>query len=157
MMIREPLIPADEDYRLHDGLHYRHLWQETPDTWKCPSCGRTKYQVMRWAKRFPKSPDSFMGWVAPLHRHHDHSVGYFQPGKPRFPQATICDQCNSCDGAAKRKLNLPSDFSFSPEEISLFIVATPHGKHSINFDVARSVYQRLVSTALQDAAFLPGK
>ena len=136
-------VPTYEDYYHHDGLHYRHLWQEIGDTWTCPGCGRTKYQIMRWARRSPKSPNSFMGWVAPLHRHHDHSVGYFERGQPRFPQTTICDQCNASDGAAKRKLKLRSNFSFSPQEIALFVLATPHGKHVINFDVALSIYNGL--------------
>lgn len=140
-------VPTYEDYYHHDGLHYRHLWQEIGDTWTCPGCGRTKYQIMRWAKRFPKSPNSFMGWVAPLHRHHDHSVGYFERGQPRFPQTTICDQCNASDGAVKRKLKLPSNFSFSPQEIALFVLATPHGKHVINFDVALSIYNGLASNS----------
>lgn len=82
-----------------------------------------------------------MGWMAGLHRHHDHSTGdAIDLGQGRFPGTVICDQCNAADGLAKRKLGLPSDFSFSPTEIGRFIIATPYGKHKIDYDKARSVY-----------------
>ena len=61
----------------------------------------------------------------------------------RFPMTTICDQCNSSDGAAKRKLKLPKAFSFSPQEIGRFVKATPHGKHEIDYDVAKEIYESL--------------
>jgi len=61
----------------------------------------------------------------------------------RFPETVICDQCNSADGAAKRKLRLPKDFSFAPYEIAMFVTAIPHGKHKINFDAARAIYEAI--------------
>ncbi|OZY85151.1 hypothetical protein CBP51_14265 [Cellvibrio mixtus] len=63
--------------------------------------------------------------------------------KARFPDAVICLQCNSADGAVKRKLKLHKEFSFSPEELSLFIKATPHGKHEIDYEIARAIYTGL--------------
>ena len=139
-------VPTEEDYQLHDGLHYRHLWCAAGDDWLCPGCGRTKYQIMRWTKRFPNSPNAFMGWVAALHRHHDHSVGCSEQGISRFPAVVICGQCNSADGAVKRKLKLPRNFSFSPEEIRLFVKSAPHGKHEINYAMAAMIYSSLVFT-----------
>lgn len=134
--------PTFEEFLGHDGLHYYQLWKEVGNQWCCPSCKRTKYEIMRWAKRFPNKPNSFWGWVAPLHRHHDHSASFIG-SNARFPVTTICDQCNSSDGVAKRRLNLPSNFSFSPEEIAFFVTSTPHGKHKVDFSIALMIYDEL--------------
>ncbi|MCY1167245.1 hypothetical protein D9M73_72040 [compost metagenome] len=48
-----------------------------------------------------------MGFTVTLAGHHCHGVG-------RFPETLICSDCNSADGAAKRKLGLPTDWSFTP-------------------------------------------
>lgn len=135
-------VPTLEEFRSHDGLHYKNLWREVGDGWFCLSCKRSKYEIMRWAKRFPNSPNAFWDWVAPLHKHHDHSAPYMS-NQGRFPMTTICDQCNSSDGAAKRKLKLPRDFSFSPQEIGCFVKATPHGKHEIDYEMAKAIYVSL--------------
>lgn len=82
--------------------------------------------------------------MAPLHRHHDHSVELLSNGQPRFPQTTICDQCNVADGAAKRRIKLPKNFSFSPMEIAAFVVAVPHDKHTINYEMAHAIYLALL-------------
>ena len=140
-------IPTLKEYREHDGLHYRNLWLKIDDAWACPGCGRTKYQIMRWAKRFPNSPMAFMGWVAALHRHHDHSVGLYRNRPGRFSPTVICDQCNSADGAVKRRLKLPATFSFAPTEIRMFVRATPHSPHSIDFDVALAIYTSIIAAS----------
>ncbi|PKV11380.1 hypothetical protein CVO74_20175 [Xanthomonas prunicola] len=57
----------------------------------------------------------------------------------------ICDQCNSADGAAKRRHKLPANFSFSPTEIGSFVTAVPHGAHTINYETALAIYQWLAS------------
>lgn len=81
-----------------------------------------------------------MGWVAALHRHHDHSEGYFRQKAGRFPETVICSSCNSADGAAKRQLKLPKNFSFSPGEIGTFVIATPHEGHAVDLDAAHLTY-----------------
>lgn len=81
-----------------------------------------------------------MDWVAALHNHHDHSADYMDIGTYRFPATLICGQCNSADGTVKRKLKLPKDFSFPPQEMREFIKATPHGKHEIDYERARSIF-----------------
>ena len=135
-------IPSYEDFMNHDGLHYHHLWKEVGHSWSCPSCPRSKYQIMRWTKRFPDKKNSFMGWVAALHRHHDH-FGDLPGATPRFQRTVICDQCNSSDGSAKRRLKLPQHFSYSPAEIGIFVTATPHTKHTIDLQLALTIYQQL--------------
>ena len=137
-MIRR--IPTHQEYLAYDGAHTHRLWAEVGPNWVCPACNRSKFQVLRWTTRFPKSPKAFQDWMAPLHRHHDHSAGVFSNRCSRFPETIICDQCNAADGAAKRKLKLPKNFSFSPAEIAVFVVATPHDKHAINYEMAYEIY-----------------
>lgn len=138
--------PSYEDYRNHTGLHYHRLWKATGDDWSCPGCGRNKFQIMRWTIRFPNTQDAFMDWVAALHKHHDHSVDYMSLGVPRFPETLICDQCNSADGTVKRMLKLPKNFSFSPQEMRVFIEATPHGKHKIDYERALNLFTILMNS-----------
>jgi hypothetical protein len=81
--------------------------------------------------------------MAGLHTHHDHSQGYVDIGRGRFAEIVICDQCNAADGQAKWRLGLPQDFSFTPSEIRQFVTAEPHGKHKIDYERARSIYESL--------------
>lgn len=138
--------PTYEDYRNHTGLHYHRLWKATGDNWICPGCGRSKFQIMRWTLRFPNTQGAFMDWVAALHKHHDHSADYMGFGVPRFPETLICDQCNSADGTVKRMLKLPKNFSFSPQEMQIFIGATPHGKHEIDYERALELFTILMNS-----------
>lgn len=141
-------VPTWEEFLAYDGAHTKLLWKESGPDWVCPACGRNKFQVLRWTKRFPGSKGAFMGWIAPLHKHHDHGHDWLRStsSPARFPQTLICDQCNAADGVAKRKLGLPSDFSFSPVEISAFVKAQAHGKHTIDYGVARAIYEAIQLT-----------
>jgi hypothetical protein len=147
--------PTREDYLAFDGAHCHALWSSLGDDWRCPACRRTKFEILRWTKRRPSALQDplrtpYMGWLAALHTHHDHSVdnfgfdgnGMFLPplGPPRFESAVICDHCNTADGTAKRRLVLPPDWSFSPGEIRQFVTATPHAGHKIDFQMARDIY-----------------
>jgi hypothetical protein len=136
-------IPTLEEFYSYTGLHCHQLWKQVGEHYICPACKRNKFQILRWATRFPNKPAAFKDWVAVLHRHHDHSQGIMRKNQARFPDAIICDQCNSSDGAVKRKLKLHKEFSFSPEELGLFIKATPHGKHEIDYEIARAIYTGL--------------
>jgi len=136
-------VPTLDDFLDYKGAHCHQLWTQVGPDWRCPSCQRSKFEQLRWTTRFPGSPHAFKGWIAVLHRHHDHSVGFMERGVRRFSETVICDQCNAADGAAKRKLKLPEKFSYSPQEISLFVVANPHSKHTIKYEVAAEIYERL--------------
>ena len=145
--------PSRDDFRFYDGAHTKSLWGSVGEEWECPGCGRTKFELLRWARRKDVTNLSrgvFWGWLAPLARHHDHGAEYtlgkediYRDGTPRFSNTIICDQCNSADGAAKRKLQLPRDFSFSPAEIRQFVVARPHDKHQIDYEKALEIYKRI--------------
>jgi hypothetical protein len=142
-------IPTYEEYYSYNGAHCHQLWAELSDVWRCPSCCRTKFEIMRWTTRYIKAPDGsrtpYKGWMAGLHKHHDHSQGLSCYNQGRFKTVIVCDQCNSSDGVAKRRLVLPRSFSFSPSEIGEFIVVAPHTKHTINLDVAQKVYDNTCS------------
>ena len=147
MVIR---VPTMEEFLAYDGAHTKLLWQRMGPDWRCPSCRRNKYEILRWTTRFPKSAAPYMGWVAPLHGHHDH--GSDSPGsgiRSRFPETIICDQCNSADGAAKRKLKLPSNFSFSPMEIGRFVKPQPHGPHTIDYQLAQALYEAIRLSSME--------
>ena len=139
-------IPTTEEFQKYTGAHCHRLWAEVGDHWICPGCRRNKFQILRWTTRFPNSPSKFQDWHAGLHKHHDHSVPFMSQKKPRFEQTIICDQCNSSDGAAKRKLSLPKDFSFSPFEIMCFVEPKPHGRHVINHEAARQLFQSIANS-----------
>jgi hypothetical protein len=151
-----PLVPSLGDYRAFDGAHCHVIWRSLSDSWRCPGCGRTKFEIMRWTKRTPPGrTESYMGWLAAFHEHHDHGSdrfgfaadGSFLPqGPERFPRAIICDHCNAADGSAKRKLGLPSNWTFSPGEIRQFVTARPHRGHVISFEAARAIYDKAQHT-----------
>lgn len=136
-------IPTQDEFAAYKGAHCFQLWASTASDWRCPGCDRNKFELLRWTTRFPRSPKAFKDWMAGLHRHHDHSVDHFERGTRRFVETVICDQCNAADGAAKRILKLPAKFSFAPPEIRAFVVARPHGKHQINYEIARAIFESL--------------
>ena len=67
------------------------------------------------------------------------------PDVYEFGEIVICDQCNAADGVAKRRLQLPQDFSFAPCEIREFIKAAPHQRHIIDLARASSLYWEIVT------------
>lgn len=79
-----------------------------------------------------------MGFTITLTHHHCHSESWPQ----RFPRTLICGDCNSADGAAKRKLGLPKDWSFTPAELAQFVKVLPYsGKTDIDYEIARKIYE----------------
>jgi len=141
-------IPTAQKYFTFDGAHCKQIYAGLPADWQCPACRRNKYQIMRWTLLYPNSPAPYEGWAAGYHKYHDH--GAESGVAPRFEQAILCEQCNSADASAKRKLNLPKQFSFSPKEIAQFVAATPHGWHLLDYDRASQIY-----AAVQEAARAP--
>ena len=136
-------VPTIEEYRAYGGAHCFQLWRSLGETWRCQGCGRSKFEIMRWTWRTPHGREPFWGWMAGLHTHHDHAQGYVDVGRGRFHEVVICDQCNSADAQAKRRLGLPPDFSFTPSEIRQFVTAESHGKHQIDYERARGIYESL--------------
>jgi len=140
-------VPTTTEYEGFDGAHCRNLYRALDPAWECPGCGRSRFQILRWTMLFPKLPSRHEGWAAGLHRHHDHANDAYRYGRTktfvevRFQECVVCEQCNSADGTAKRKLGLPAAFSFSPQEIRQFVRATPHGFHEVDYDRARAIFE----------------
>lgn len=132
-MSKEQKKPSDQEYLEYGGGQSRVMWKKLDDGWKCPSCERTKREVMRWTGRGGLENR----WLGEVYKHHDHS------GCKRFDKTVVCELCNSADGNVKSKFSLPDNFSFSPEEIGSFVIATPNGKHNINFEKAKNIYDSL--------------
>lgn len=134
-------LPTEDEIATFSGMHCARLYAKAvAEGWHCPSCGRSARQLIRWTEiRGPSWRARFgdeygMGFSVALSTHHCHA-GH------RFPRTLICGDCNSADGAAKRKLNLPESWSFSPSEIGRFVTTTPHsGKTSIDYEMARRIF-----------------
>jgi len=129
--------PTHTEYLAYDGRSCRSLWKKTKEDWKCPGCGRSKFQILRWHKK--------KGWIGGLARHHDHYMEHDNSGKwarfvdekhKRFPETVICTECNNADGQAKRLLKLDGSFSFKPSELRQFVIPSNHGLHRLNLEKA---------------------
>jgi hypothetical protein len=142
-------VPTPDDYRTFDGAHCSAIWNALGEDWRCPGCARSKFEILRWTRRFPNQlthpgAKPYMGWLAAFHAHHDHGTdawrpGYL-PGPARFPETMMCDHCNAADGRAKKQLGLPEAWSFSPVEIARIVTATPHAGHTLDLGVAAAIY-----------------
>jgi hypothetical protein len=142
------------------GFALNRWWVITPTWWSCPSCKRSKPEIARINHR-----GELMG---EMHAHHDH-VGDFLINRfhevsgsrhdtvadgdsklflyravelvSAFDETVICADCNTADAKAKRMVGTHRDFSFSPQEISRFVKATPNRDHRIDEDTAWSIWQ----------------
>lgn len=140
--------PTLQDYRAYNGAHCHVLWSKLSDTWQCPGCDRTKFQIMRWTQRFTDhtKKHAYMGWMAGLHTHHDHDAINKLRSQPRFKATIICDQCNAIDAQVKRRYrDIDTDFSFSPIEIRKIIISTPHRSHIVKYQLAREIWFSIIS------------
>lgn len=134
-------LPTPSELAAFDGMHCSRLYKKAmSENWRCPSCNRTAPELVRWTKiSGPSWAARYgdchgMGFTVTMSNHHCHGIG-------RFEQTLICGDCNSADGAAKRKLGLPSEWSFSPQEIGLFVAVAPYsGATIIDYEIALRIY-----------------
>lgn len=126
---------------------------ETGDRWHCPVCFRSKSEIARLDKNG--------NLLCAIHLHHDHfgdfaanklprgrgsNVLEFEAGRVvrdsfyRFQPILICNDCNVAEGAAKKAARTVECFSFTPFEISGFIIVTPNAPHRIDSDAALRFY-----------------
>lgn len=131
---------SDEEFAAFDGLHCGGKYARLKKTnWRCPSCKRTLRECIRWRKisgpywRELYGDENGYGFTIGLHEHHDHGARW-------SGRVIICGVCNAADGAAKRVLGLPKDWSFSVSELSQFVKAVPHGGASIDYAVAQQIF-----------------
>lgn len=145
-------IPTQEECINFTGAHCKLKFASLNANWRCPGCQRTKFELMRWTLLFPNKPHAHEGWAMGLHTHHDHRADKYRLSSvnaptllPRFHPELLCEQCNSVDAIVKRKLKLPLNFSFAPNEIAQFITATPNGWHLIDYDIAALIYAQVAT------------
>lgn len=141
------------------GVDANKWWVMTPVDWVCPSCKRTKPNIVR------KNKHGYL--IALLHEHHDHMRDLV---KKRFEELSssrdivvadklsekfalrtsyaisaydntiICSDCNEADKNAKRIVGTHRDFSYSPNEIGQFIISRSNKEHEINSDIATKIW-----------------
>ena len=141
-------IPTQSEIENFTGLHCEDIYKECVNTgWRCPCCGRSAKELIRWSEISNEYlrklyGDSYgMGWTISITRHHCHNEDY-----QRFETTVICGDCNIADRKAKQGLNkkgieVPNDFSFSPDEIKQFVTCKPHsGYTEIDYEIAEELY-----------------
>jgi rubredoxin len=141
------------------GLDLNDNWHETSVDWRCGCCGRSKPEIARIT--------SGGILLAHLHYHHDHLREHlldllngrlgtpwsrnvpveWLPGQDkvrglvmRFRETLVCDGCNTAEGNAKKALDLPRHFSFTPKEIARFARAKPNAMVEVDVEAARAVW-----------------
>ena len=141
------------------NVHFDFWWIATPTDWICPVCKRIKEKLVKINKHGDLSGH--------LHEHHDHMADL---AKKRFDQISaqqtnviadnisekfvkrlayalasydntiICSDCNVADTDAKKIISAHKDFSFSPTDISKFIIVSDNNKHEINYKIAKEMW-----------------
>ncbi|XHH29417.1 hypothetical protein WIW49_00250 [Xanthomonas euroxanthea] len=136
-------IPTPDEIAAFTGMHCARKYHDAVESgWRCPSCGRSAQQLIRWTEirglawRAKFGDEYGMGFTITLAEHHCHGRGRFRP-------TVICGDCNSADGAVKRKWHLPESWSFSPQELALFVSVAPHsGQTRIDHALAMEIFKR---------------
>ncbi len=142
------------------GLDLDSWWVMTPYDWRCPACQRSKIEILR--------PNKHGYLTGHIYEHHDHMqevisrefdrisssrenvvadvdaatfVGRTAYAVSAFDRTLICSDCNTADVKAKKIVNAPSEFSFSPRELGRFIESHPHTDHEINHRLAFETWE----------------
>ncbi|EDR8672809.1 hypothetical protein ACEOGG_001220 [Salmonella enterica] len=145
-----------------DGAHLNKWWVMTSVDWECPCCKRKKSEIVRLNK------NNYL--TCQLHEHHDHMKDVvkslfveFSTRKQTivadelserfaikaafslsaYDNTVICFDCNKADADAKRLISCHKFFSFSPKEISEFIIVSPNHEHQIDEQAAKAVWERV--------------
>jgi rubredoxin len=141
------------------GVDMTSWWAMTPSGWTCPGCGRVKKDIARLnrngdlmcrlvehhdhtqdllAKRFSEISSSQSAVLA------DKTAENFAKRSATmiaaYENTIVCDDCNSADAKAKKLVGTEEFFSFSPQEIRRFVIATPNKPHEINQDEAQKIW-----------------
>lgn len=134
--------PSAAEIAAFNGMHCKKQYLDALRSgWRCPCCRRSAQELIRWSEikgpawRAAYADEYGMGWTITLARHHCH-------GRGRFEETQVCGDCNSADGAVKRKLKLPARWSFAPHEIAQFVRGKPHEGVTIDYNKAKAIYDR---------------
>jgi hypothetical protein len=109
------------------------MWAELADSWKCPVCERSKYEVVS----YKKGKISFHTHLPTLHSPAWKSQGH------------ICMGCFNVVAAMKRELEkghgIKVGFTFdsiSPDELRVIIHARPHSPHLVDAEMAKALMNK---------------
>lgn len=141
------------------GLHLNRWWVLTPMDWRCSGCGRVKKDIVRLNKH------GFL--TCHLHDRHDHIDNILEKefelllksqgkiiadevsekfikraayGLAAFDKTIICSDCNKAEGVAKALASTNEDFTFSPSEISKFVIPKDNHEHGISTEIASEIW-----------------
>lgn len=148
-----------------NGMDLNRWWVFTPSEWICPSCKRSKPDIVRRNKH---------GYLTGhLHEHHDHMIDFVKEEFTRISESrnvvvadllskrfvartafalsaydhtVVCSDCNAADAKAKKIVLAPKEFSFSPLEIGKFIISHPNKEHEIDAVLAKNVWDECRNT-----------
>ena len=144
-----------------DGLGAISNFFGTHEDFCCPCCHRSKRNIARIDKnghllcQFVYHHDHFgdtSGGIIKAHRgeldwresRELHSLG---DNFERFPQTLICSDCNVAEGAAKKvSPAIPPAFSFTPLEISQFIIVSDNKPHRIDGAKVIEIFEALLGS-----------
>lgn len=142
------------------GFSLNNWWVLTSPDWTCPACNRPKREIAKINRH-----GDMMGHLV---THHDHMGDYLadrfhqisgslvsvtaDPECKRFVRRSastiaaydpivICVDCNSADGEAKKIIPTHKWFSFSPAEISEFVIPGKNREHRIDTKCAKEIWE----------------
>lgn len=140
-------------------------WAYTAQDWKCPACRRSKSEIVRL-----NTKNELM---CRLVEHHDHMQDLLikrfiaisvsrnevvaDESAERFAKRSasmvssydntiICDDCNAADANAKKVAGADKSFSYSPNEIGKFVIASPNASHKIDPKIALEIWNEGAET-----------
>ncbi|MDB5971116.1 MAG: rubredoxin family protein [Hydrocarboniphaga sp.] len=135
-------------------------WIGSSQDWMCPCCSRSKFQIARVGKK--------RQILAKLVVHHDHMGGALEAvfhaafekagtsveqveglrlvermgsAFAAYEEVLICEDCNNADTEAKKLVESPLFFSFSPGQIKRFIRCGDHQPHQVDATMAQQIWQ----------------
>lgn len=136
-------------------------WIRSGQDWSCPCCGRSKLQISRIGNK---------GQIlAKLILHHDHMGEALETAFHKafekaetcveqseglrlvermgkafsgYDEILICEDCNNADAEAKKLVNAPRFFSFSPGQINVFIRVQANTPHFVDIEVAQEIWAK---------------
>ena len=135
------------------GVDLNQNWALVEQNWRCPGCRRYKSEIFRLSRRgillakieghhdhlrdyVGKRARELFGdlWLAEARSGSGTKIDILEELVSSFRPELVCSECNTADGKAKIILNgkIPQYFSFSPLEISQFIIASANSDHQIS-------------------------
>lgn len=148
-----------------DAIDMTELWAFTPQDWECPGCGRSKRAIARL--------NSKGQLMCRLVDHHDHMQDLLvkkfaeisaardevvaDATAQRFAKRSaamvsaydrtiVCNDCNNADTKAKKLVDAPDDFSFSPRDIRTFVISRENVDHDIDAEKAQACWLKQQDT-----------